>query len=69
MTGVFVKQEDKWEYVQAPQVQIDGGWRQCRAVFVKAGNEWHKVYHSAEIIMMPQRYVVTGVQDVCSSAA
>lgn len=71
MTMMFINNLGIWHEVYPPQLNVDDVWLPCKAVFVKAEDQWHRIYgRVAEIIPFPTRhYWVEGVQDVCISAA
>lgn len=71
MTAIFIKQEDNWNKIKTPRVNIGGCWLYCKAVYVQADGIWHRVWKTADVVTLivpPSRWAV-GVQDVCISAA
>lgn len=64
-----VRMENTW-HDATPFVNVDDVWFQCKAVYVRAENQWWTVYRrTAEIIPFPTRRYEGELQDVCVSAA
>ena len=71
MTGVYVNEWGTWHRVQYPQVNVDGVWLVCKAVWVNGEGIWHKIWEfEAEYMTLPRNFISEReIQDVCACAA
>lgn len=59
--------EGQFQPIKMAFAKVDGVWRKG-SWYANVHGSWRCVFDN-KIIMMPQRYVATGVHDVCASAA
>ena len=69
----WANKHGEWIQIQPPQLNVEGVWYPCKAVYANVHGDWMLVWrHEAQIITLPVRRFVNEyreLQDVRSCAA